>query len=352
MFEKIFISIMQKVKLLIIIFIFPLLGIGCVCQDQKTPVDYVNAYIGNISHLLVPTYPTVHLPNSMLRVYAQRSDYTGDRLNGLPLFLIGHRGGFAFNLSPYQGDASGLKPVVAYGYDQEVVKPYYYSVLLDSLNARVKYAPSHQSAVYEIDFNNQADSYLILNSKEGNLKVAGNTISGDQPIGKEDKAYIYLETEVAPVSSGILSEQGMDQKVSGGSCVVLKFPKEVRVMKIRYGISFISSEQARKNLYREIEGYNVDSVAQIGRNIWNEKLKKISVQGHDEDQKIVFYTSIYRVCERPVCISEDGYYYSGFDKRYIMTMEYLSIQMIGFGTPFEQHIHCELLWTRLLSKIC
>lgn len=38
---------MQKVKLLIIIFIFPLLGIGCVCQDQKTPVDYVNAYIGN-----------------------------------------------------------------------------------------------------------------------------------------------------------------------------------------------------------------------------------------------------------------------------------------------------------------
>ena len=70
---------MQKVKLLIIIFIFPLLGIGCVCQDQKTPVDYVNAYIGNISHLLVPTYPTVHLPNSMLRVYAQRLDYTGDR---------------------------------------------------------------------------------------------------------------------------------------------------------------------------------------------------------------------------------------------------------------------------------
>ena len=306
---------MQKVKLLIIIFIFPLLGIGCVCQDQKTPVDYVNAYIGNISHLLVPTYPTVHLPNSMLRVYAQRLDYTGDRLNGLPLFLIGHRGGFAFNLSPYQGDTLGLKPVVAYEYDQEVVKPYYYSVLLDSLNARVKYAPSHQSAVYEIDFNNHAGSYLILNSKKGNLKVAGNTISGDQPIGKEDKAYIYLETEVAPVSSGILSEQGMDQKVSGGSCVVLKFPKEVRVMKIRYGISFISSEQARKNLYREIEGYNVDSVAQIGRNIWNEKLNKISVQGNDEDQKTVFYTSIYRVCERPVCISEDGYYYSGFDKK-------------------------------------
>ena len=33
----------------------------------KEPVEYVNPYMGNISHLLVPTYPTVHLPNSMLR---------------------------------------------------------------------------------------------------------------------------------------------------------------------------------------------------------------------------------------------------------------------------------------------
>ena len=39
------------------------------CLSEKEPVDYVNPYIGNISHLLVPTYPTVHLPNSMLRVY-------------------------------------------------------------------------------------------------------------------------------------------------------------------------------------------------------------------------------------------------------------------------------------------
>ena len=33
----------------------------------KTPVDYVNPYMGNISHLLMPTFPTVHLPNAMMR---------------------------------------------------------------------------------------------------------------------------------------------------------------------------------------------------------------------------------------------------------------------------------------------
>ena len=48
--------------------------------EPKEWVDYVNPYMGNISHLLVPTYPTVHLPNSMLRVYPERTDYTSDQL--------------------------------------------------------------------------------------------------------------------------------------------------------------------------------------------------------------------------------------------------------------------------------
>ena len=85
---------------------------GEVCQSVQQPVDCVNPYMGNISHLLVPTYPTVHLPNSMLRVYPERADFTGDRLGGLPLIVTSHRGSSAFNLSPYQGDAAGLRPVL------------------------------------------------------------------------------------------------------------------------------------------------------------------------------------------------------------------------------------------------
>ena len=44
-------------------------GAGGGASDAKEPVDYVNPYMGNISHLLVPTFPTVQLPNSLLRVY-------------------------------------------------------------------------------------------------------------------------------------------------------------------------------------------------------------------------------------------------------------------------------------------
>ena len=45
--------------------------INAYAADNREPVDYVNPYIGNISHLLVPTFPTVQLPNSMLRVYPE-----------------------------------------------------------------------------------------------------------------------------------------------------------------------------------------------------------------------------------------------------------------------------------------
>ena len=84
----------------------------------KEPVDYVNPYMGNISHLLVPTFPTVQLPNSLLRVYPERADFTGDRLSGLPIIVTNHRERSAFNLSPYQGDEAGLEPVVHFSYDR------------------------------------------------------------------------------------------------------------------------------------------------------------------------------------------------------------------------------------------
>ena len=109
-----------------IIFAFTFFGLSFELSAQKQPVDFVNPYIGNISHLLVPTFPTIHLPNSFLRVYPERDDFTGDLLKGLPLVVTSHRGSSAFNLSPFQGDENDIRPVVSYSYDQEKITPYSY----------------------------------------------------------------------------------------------------------------------------------------------------------------------------------------------------------------------------------
>ena len=75
-------------------------GLASKEADRKSPADYVNPYIGNVSHLLVPTFPNVHLPNSMLRVVPERADFTSDRINGLPVVVTNHREKSAFNLLP------------------------------------------------------------------------------------------------------------------------------------------------------------------------------------------------------------------------------------------------------------
>ena len=74
-----------------------------VCGAAKDVVDYVNPYIGNVSHLLVPTYPCVHLPNSMLRVYPDRYDYVTEYVGGLPVIVTNHRERSAFKIIPQIG---------------------------------------------------------------------------------------------------------------------------------------------------------------------------------------------------------------------------------------------------------
>jgi predicted alpha-1,2-mannosidase len=287
-------------------------------QGQKEPVDYVNPYIGNISHLLVPTYPTVHLPNSMLRVYPERENFTGNTIDGLPLMITSHRGSSAFNLSPYQGAISGIKNVIPYGYDNEIIKPYYYQVDLDDYGINVKFAPSHQAGVYELSFARATTApYLVLNTGNGGLSVAGNAVSGYQKLDNNIKIYIYLETDLKPVSAGQLNDGSVDAGKASAegkdAYVVLKYPANTAKVKVRYGVSFISTDQAKSNLNREIQNYDVAGIAAKGRAIWNDKLSKIKVEGTDENAKTVFYTSLYRTYERMICLSEDGKYFSAYD---------------------------------------
>lgn len=291
---------------------------GGTSPTSGSPVDYVNPYMGNISHLLVPTYPTIHLPNSFLRVYPERHDFTGDRLRGLPLIVTSHRGSSAFNLSPVQGDAEDLSPVVSYSYDQEKITPYSYSVYLDEQQIEVDFAPSHQSALYQLDFEQNKPAFITVNSRNGSLKWDGEALSGHQSIGNGTNVYIYMKLEQAPERTAILKAARLtDGTVAEGrnAAVVLQYAAGTKQLRLKYGISFIDAEQAKHNLDREIKDYDLAALKEAGRKTWNEALGKIDVSGGTADDRAVFYTSLYRTFERPVNISEDGRYFSAFDGR-------------------------------------
>ncbi|TFG89299.1 MAG: glycoside hydrolase family 92 protein, partial [Candidatus Atribacteria bacterium] len=310
---------MKTAKMIIVILVSITMNYSC--ADAQTllvePVDYVNPYMGNISHLLVPTFPTVHLPNSILRVYPERSDFTSLILKGLPLIVTSHRGSSAFNLSPFQGNEADIKPFISYTYDLEKITPYSYSVYLDDQKTDIQFGVSHQSALYEIKFGQNKPSYLILNSRNGMMKWDGKAVTGYQSLDSKTKVYIYIETDVTPAGAGVLKNgvvaKGETAAEGRNACIVLDFTDKTAVIRVRYGISFIDEVQAKKNLGREIVNFDMNQLISKGRRIWNESLGKIMVSGGSANDRTVFYTSLYRTYERPVNITEDGRYYSAFD---------------------------------------
>ena len=291
-------------------------NIGVMGATNKAPVDYVNPYIGNISHLLVPTFPTIQLPNSMLRVYPERADYTTEKINGLPLIVTNHRERSAFNLSPYQGKE--LKPIISYNYDNERITPYSYSVELDDNRMKVDYALSHHSAMYQITFEPNKPAYIIVNTRNGSIRISESSISGLQKLSDNTNVYLYMEPQEKPVSSGIIKKgtiaSGGDTAAGIDACAAWRFAKDTKTVTLRYGISFISEEQAKENMLAELNGYDIKKLEQQGRDIWNEALGRIQVTGGTDNEKTVLYSSFYRTFERPFCMNEiGGRYFSAFD---------------------------------------
>lgn len=295
-----------------------LLLISC-SQEKGDPVSYVNPLIGNISHLLVPTYPTVHLPNSMLRFTPNRENFTSNQMQGLPLNLVSHRSGKVFNMSPFSGDPGDAIRKLNFTYDDETVTPYSYSVVFDEEDVSVRFAPSEKSGFFTFKPGNKGEHGIILRTTgSGELASEKNTISGYDTYDGI-KTWLYLEFESEP--GGVKAFEGGElsdrTSVSGRRAgLLISFGNEGQdELRIRYGISYISAEQARKNLIHDIPGWDFNLTLTEARKRWNDVLSTIVIEGGTEDQKTVFYTSLYRCFERMIDITEDGKYYSVWDNK-------------------------------------
>ena len=58
---------------------------------QEDFTKYIDPTIGNVAQFLVPTYPTFHLPNQMLRMFPVKQDYLSDQVEAFPFQVITHR---------------------------------------------------------------------------------------------------------------------------------------------------------------------------------------------------------------------------------------------------------------------
>jgi predicted alpha-1,2-mannosidase len=285
----------------------------------KEPVDYVNTKIGNISHMLVPTFPSIQLPNGMLRVTPPNESFTTDRITGFCLNVPSHRQGQVFQMMPFSGEASALRPGWSSRYDHAVALPYRYSVFLDDHHAVVDVAPARKAALYAVTFEESQPHFILLKPKQkGSMKIEGAAVSGtDDYHGVA--TYVYAEFDPAPVRVGAFEGDRADfsrqATTDSNKPVVAEFAPSVKTVRMRYGVSYLSVEQARRNLAAEIKDFDLDGLAKKAKAEWNKALGKIRVEGGTEDERAVFYTALYRSHERMVNISEDGRYFSAWDNQ-------------------------------------
>ncbi len=82
------------------------------------------------------------------------------------------------------------------------------------------------------------------------------------------------------------------------------------VVQVRTGISYVSIENASKNLEEEISGpfeWNFEAVRQFNVNTWNELFERVDITTYDQREKRRFYTNMYRaLCSRNTFSDVDG----------------------------------------------
>lgn len=304
----------------VLCFIVVLLISKCVSSsDNKTNLKYVDPHIGGVGHLLQPTRPTVQLPNQMIRMHPVRTDYLDDQISFFPLSVISHRKGELFGILPGSGkkeDGSWLDRQT-YDHDLEIVRPYYYSTFLIDEDIEVEFTPGNKSGYFRFNFaqNHEKNLRLHINNNGQWDLISKRSFSGEE-LFFGMKAYVYGEFK-QDCNSLLTKENIIIRKTNRTreeSVAWFEFAKDRNEpIEFKYGISFISVDQAKTNLRNEISGWDFETIRNKGEQIWKNTLNQVRVKGGNDAQLRTFYTSLYRTYERMVNINEYGSYYSAYD---------------------------------------
>ncbi len=128
------------------------------------------------------------------------------------------------------------------------------------------------------------------------------------------KGYFVVQFRTAFHSSGSYGPTARDPKSATGAYA--RFHTHAgQVIEVRVGTSFLSIEQARENLAREIPQWDFARTQKTLRAAWNQKLSEVSVEGSSDAQRHIVYTALYHALLYPRVFSEYGRYYSAFDDR-------------------------------------
>lgn len=320
-------------------------------------VDYVNPYIGTAD---VPsdngteyggTMPFVEPPFAMTswtpqtrrdRIGATSYNYADTDILGFtgthqPAIWMGDYGYVTLmpEVDAIKTSEAGRK--LPFLHNDETTTPYYCSVLMDagaSRKIKGEITATEHCAIMRFTYPQNTNSSIVVESTRtgvtGNTTVnpAAQEITGFNP-DRMDAKYTTLQLPnfkgyyVIQISKpfanfgvyqGTRVHSGATNTTADNVGAYAAFTTAANeVVEVKVGTSFISIEQARANLNKEIPDWNFNGVETRLKKIWNQKLGEVSISGGTKSQLTQFYTGMYHCMLYPRMFSEDGRYYSAFD---------------------------------------
>jgi predicted alpha-1,2-mannosidase len=316
--------------------------------EKEDLTRYVNPFIGTSHFGGGHTSPGACIPFGMTQWTPETQEYGQfDGFPPVPYYfsnstISGFRGSHypsgawmgeygCVTLMPTTGDIKtpADKRLSTFNHRYEEASPGYYSVFLNDYEIRVELSATLHSGIFKLTPYSESDklNVIIDTRKSGGYvevhperrEVVGYTRENGRSITPENFAgYFVIKTEKPFSSYGVWDERSVypeSVKNKGRQAgAFIRFDSDPgEEVKLKVGTSFISIDQARKNLDKEIPDWDFNGIKLKAKHTWNDELSKIEVRGGTEDQKVIFYTALYHSLLLPRFFAEDGHYYSPFD---------------------------------------
>ena len=317
---------------------------------SQSPLDYVDPMIGTTK--LGNTFPAVCSPFGLCKWTPQTRagekkghkpfDYKDNKIQGIRWsnFISGSAvpeyGSHTIAAMTGEFKIDPRARASSFSHSSELSTPYYYSVVLDDYNIRIETAATERCGVFRFTFPKAKDGKIIL--QPNNFPRAPHT-HGDafvqvlpernEIIGYNPAYRYYISTGQPAGFSGYFvarfskpikqfnvwqnNKLVEGDSASGMPGAVVEFEtKDGEVIEVKIGCSFTGFEGARKNLEAEIPGWDFDTIVQSTKLKWEKALGRVSVQGHNEQDKIKFYTALYHSLLLPRLFNAVDSSYPGF----------------------------------------
>ena len=218
---------------------------------------------------------------------------------------------------------------LAFSHSDETANPDYYAVTLRTtggLQIRAEITATERCAFLRFRFPNSGNSRVVVEiSRPGVPGFAAvdhrtGEITGYNPhrmdahLGPSKlpnfKGYFAVQFRQAPQNAGTYGLENQTASERRGAFAEFR-PGEI--VEVRVGTSFLSIDQARSNLQREIPNWNFDAVRAKLHSAWREKLDRLELDGATDRERTRLYTALYHSLLYPRIFSEYGRYYSAFD---------------------------------------